>query len=52
MLGDLTMEFDFGPAVLTSISSYTDRTILVYRDASQLTGSVTFDIGGPTAPVR
>jgi iron complex outermembrane recepter protein len=43
-LGDLTMEFDFGPAVLTSISSYTDRDILVTRDASQLTGSITFDI--------
>ena len=40
------MEFDFGPAVLTSISSYTDRDILVVRDASQLTGSVTFDILG------
>jgi iron complex outermembrane recepter protein len=49
MLGDLTMEFDLGPAVLTSISSYTDRTILVVRDASQLTGSVTFDIGGGAA---
>ena len=42
-LGDLTMEFDFGRAVLTSISSYTDRDILVTRDASQLTGSITFD---------
>jgi iron complex outermembrane receptor protein len=38
------MEFDFGPAVLTSISSYTDRDILVTRDSSQLTGSITFDV--------
>ncbi len=45
MLADLTMEFDFGSAVLTSVSSYTDRDILVTRDASQLTGSVTFDLG-------
>jgi len=46
-LGDLTMEFDFGSAVLTSISSYTDRDILVTRDASQLTGSITFDQNFP-----
>jgi len=48
-LADLTMEFDLGPAVLTSVSSYTDRDILVTRDASQLTGSVTYDILGPGA---
>ena len=29
LLGDLTMEFDLGGVVLTSISSYTDRDILV-----------------------
>jgi iron complex outermembrane recepter protein len=52
LLGDLTMEFDFGPTVLTSISSYTDRTILVVRDASQLTGSVTFDLGGNSEQIR
>ena len=46
MLGDLTMEFDLGGVVLTSISSYTDRDILVVRDASQLTGSITFDFTG------
>ncbi|MEX1993647.1 MAG: TonB-dependent receptor [Steroidobacteraceae bacterium] len=45
LLGDLTMEFDLGGVVLTSISSYTDRDILVKRDATQLTGSVTFDLG-------
>ena len=42
LLGDLVMEFDFGPAMLTSISSYTNRNLLMVRDASQLTGSVTY----------
>ena len=42
MLGDLTMEFDLGGVLLTSISSYTERDILVTRDATQLTGSVTY----------
>ena len=51
MLGDLTMEFDLGGVVLTSVSSYTDRDILVIRDASQLTGSVTyFNLGGDRRP--
>jgi iron complex outermembrane receptor protein len=49
LLADVTMEFDLGGVVLTSISSYTDRDILVIRDATQLTGSVTFDIGGGAA---
>jgi iron complex outermembrane recepter protein len=49
-LGDLKITYDFGPMTLTSISSYTDRDVEVDRDASQLTGSVTFDILGPTAP--
>ncbi|HZF26064.1 MAG TPA: TonB-dependent receptor, partial [Steroidobacteraceae bacterium] len=49
-LGDLKITYDFGPVTLTSISSYTDRDVEVDRDASQLTGSVTFDILGPTAP--
>ncbi|MGH8203936.1 MAG: TonB-dependent receptor, partial [Steroidobacteraceae bacterium] len=43
-LADLTMEFDLGPTMLTSVSSYTNRNLLVSRDATQLTGSVTFDI--------
>ncbi|HEY7186311.1 MAG TPA: TonB-dependent receptor, partial [Vicinamibacterales bacterium] len=49
-LGDLKITYDFGPVTLTSISSYTDRDVEVDRDASQLTGSVTFDVLGPTAP--
>src|SRR5688572_234121 len=52
-LGDLTMEFDFGGAVLTSVSSYTDRDILVTRDATQLTGSVTYyNLGGDGDQIR
>ena len=34
------MEFGLGGLTLTSISSYTDRDVVVLRDASQLTGSV------------
>ena len=49
---DLTIEAGFGNHTLTSISSYTDRDILVLRDATQLTGSVTFDLGGSGAQVR
>jgi iron complex outermembrane receptor protein len=40
-LADLTLNYDFGPARLTSISSYTDRDVLVLRDATALTGSIT-----------
>ncbi|MCW5573328.1 MAG: TonB-dependent receptor [Steroidobacteraceae bacterium] len=43
-LADLTIDYDFGGATLTSVSSYTDREVKVTRDASQLTGSVTFDL--------
>ncbi len=45
LLADLTIEVGLGNHTLTSISSYTDRDILVIRDATQLTGSVTFDLG-------
>ncbi len=51
-LADLTIEYDFGAATLTSVSSYTDREVVVLRDASQLTGSVTVDIGGTAAEAR
>ncbi len=51
-LGDLNITYDFGPVALTSISSYTDRKVVVLRDATQLTGSVTFDVGGTDAEVR
>jgi iron complex outermembrane receptor protein len=51
-LGDINISYDFGPVALTSISSYTDRKVTVLRDATQLTGSVTFDVGGTDSEVR
>ncbi len=49
-LADLKIDYNFGPVTLTSVSSYTDRDVVVTRDASQLTGSVTYDLtfGHPT----
>ena len=44
-LADLKVDYDFGPATLTSITSYTHRSVTVLRDATQLTGSVSFDVG-------
>jgi outer membrane receptor protein involved in Fe transport len=43
LLADLAIEVGLGAIQLTSITSYTDRSILVSRDASALTGSVTVD---------
>lgn len=51
-LTDLKLDYDFGPVSLTSISSYTDRKVVVLRDASQLTGSITIDFGGTAADAR
>ena len=48
-LADLKLDYAFGPATLTSITSYTHRNVLVLRDATQLSGSVTFDVFGPAA---
>lgn len=45
MLADLKMEFEFGNVALTSVSSYTDREVVVTRDATTLTGSVSYDFG-------
>ncbi len=50
-LGDVNIEADFGPVSFTSITSYTDRDILVSRDAGALTGSVSVDLGFPDAGV-
>ncbi len=41
LLADLNIEYDFGEVTLTSITSYTDRDILVVRDATALTASIT-----------
>jgi iron complex outermembrane receptor protein len=47
MLADLVGEIDLGFADLTSVTSYVERDILVSRDASALTGSVSVDLGFP-----
>ncbi len=41
LLADLTIGYDFGAMTLTSVSSYSDRDVLVLRDATALTGSIT-----------
>ena len=51
-LYDLTASYDFGPAELTSVSSYMHRNILVSRDASALTGSVSVDLGFPPTGIN
>jgi iron complex outermembrane receptor protein len=51
-LADLKLEFDLGPVTLTSVTSYTDREVIVTRDSTALTGSVSFDISGSPSPVR
>lgn len=52
LLADLTVEIELGDAAqLTSVTSYMDRNILVSRDASALTGSVSVDLGYPDSGV-
>jgi iron complex outermembrane receptor protein len=51
LLADLTATADLGGVDLTSVTSYIDRDILVSRDASALTGSVSVDLGFPAAGV-
>src|SRR5947209_17322580 len=41
MLGDVKLQYDFGKVSVASISAYTRRNILVVRDATALTASVT-----------
>ena len=47
VLGDLNIDYNFGDLALTSITSYTYRDILVIRDATALTASIT---GGSHRP--
>ena len=51
-LADLVVNWGFGGVTLTSVTSYTDRDVVVVRDASQLTGSVSISLGQgfPTPP--
>lgn len=51
VIADATIKIGLGGVDLTSVSSYTDRDILVSRDASALTGSVSVDLGFPAAGV-
>jgi iron complex outermembrane recepter protein len=52
LLLDLTASFGLSDTIeLTSISTYINRDIVVSRDASALTGSVSVDLGYPTAGV-
>lgn len=51
LMADLTASIGFGAVTLTSVTSYIDRDILVSRDASALTGSVSVDLGFPAAAV-
>ena len=46
LIADLTASYDFGPAEVTSVTSYINRDILVSRDASALTGSVYISFAG------
>ncbi len=40
-LADLNINYDFGNFALTSVTSFTDRDVLVVRDATALTASIT-----------
>src|SRR5690606_5376339 len=51
LLADLTINYDMGNVLLTSITSYVSRNILVGRDASALSGSVSVDLGFPDVAV-
>jgi iron complex outermembrane receptor protein len=51
LLADLNVQADVGAMTLTSVTSYINRDILVSRDASALTGSVSVDLGFPAAAV-
>ena len=50
LLGDLTVEVDFGSLLLTSITSFSGRDVEVVRDATALGASVSFSpFGAPEA---
>jgi iron complex outermembrane receptor protein len=52
-LADLKVDYTIGMITATSITSYTHRRVQVLRDATQLTGSVTYhDLGGDGDQVR
>lgn len=51
LLTDIVLEAGLGLVDFTSVTSYTTRDILVSRDASALSGSVSVDLGFPDAAV-
>jgi outer membrane receptor protein involved in Fe transport len=51
LIGDVTVEASLEQVDITFATSYTDREILVSRDASALSGSVSVDLGFPDAGV-
>jgi iron complex outermembrane receptor protein len=51
LIADLTASIGLGGVDLTSVTSYINRDILVGRDASALTGSVSVDLGFSNAAV-
>jgi iron complex outermembrane receptor protein len=52
LLGDFNVSYDISDALtLTSVTSYTDRDVLVVRDATALTGSITGGSFGAPASV-
>jgi outer membrane receptor protein involved in Fe transport len=51
LIADLNLNVGLGGAKLTSVTSYINRDILVSRDASALSGSVSVDLGFPAAGV-
>ena len=51
LIADLTAEYAADIADFTFVYSYTDRDILVSRDASALSGSVSIDLGFPDEAV-
>jgi len=46
---DLKIDYEIGDMTLSSVSSYLDRKVIVTRDATSLTGSVTWDFAVPDA---
>ena len=51
LIADALIKVDLGAVQVTSVSSYTNRDILVSRDASALTGSVSADLGFTNAAI-
>ena len=49
-LADVNLRYDFGPVILTSITSYMDRKIRIVRDTTALTASFTSNPPPPIPP--